>query len=132
ARRKGGLTPSPHALMHSPLSTQELAHLRAAAGPSPVRKMSSTPEITATGSASAMPAASVTGQTSTHLPQRTQASTIASTRLETAFSKAVCVMNASTLASLLRGKGRGARALLRPTNVLAGHTPQRRAVDLVR
>src|ERR1700730_19163051 len=117
--------------MHSPLSTQALAHLREAAGPSPVRNMSSTPVMTAVGSAAAMPAASVTGQTSTHLPQRTQASTMASTRPATAVSNGVCVMDASTLAPLLRGRAPRARALLRPTNVLSRHAQQRRAVDLV-
>src|SRR5438309_3549542 len=117
--------------MHSPLSTQALAHLRAAAGPSPVRNMSSTPVMTAVGSASAMPAASVTGQTSTHLPQRTQALIMASTRPATAVSNGVCVMDASTLAPLLRGRAPRARALLRPTNVLSRHAPQRGAVDLV-
>src|SRR5437588_704035 len=71
--------------MHSPLSTQALAHLRDASGPSPVRRMSRTPVMTATGSASTPPAP-VTGQTSTHLPQRVQASAIASTRDASAVS----------------------------------------------
>src|SRR4030081_3174452 len=79
ASRKRGLTSSSQALMHSPLSTQELAHLRAASGPSPVRTMSSTPVMTACGEA-VTPAASVIGHTSTHLPQRVQESTIWSTR----------------------------------------------------
>src|SRR5262245_55764088 len=117
--------------MHSPLSTQALAHCRDASGPSPVRRMSSTPVMTATGSAAAMPAASVTGQTSTHLPQRTQASTICSTRPASAFSKAFGVMDASILATLLRGGAPRARVLLRTTRALARHAPQRGAVDLV-
>src|ERR1043166_5456694 len=99
--------------MHSPLRTQELAHLRAAAGPLPVRKMSSTPVMTAIGSASATPAASVTGHASTHFPQRTQASTMASTRPASAVSNGVCVMalpgSETILASLLRGRAAGAR-----------------------
>src|SRR5712692_4712685 len=72
--------------MHSPLSTQALAHLREASGPSPVRRMSITPLMTATGSA-LTPPGPVTGQTSTHLPQRVQASAIASTRAASAVSK---------------------------------------------
>ena len=44
------------------------------------------PLITATGSA-LTPPGPVTGQTSTHLPQRVQASAIASTRAERAASK---------------------------------------------
>ena len=78
--------------MHSPLSTQALAHLRDASGPSPVRTMSMMPEITARGSA-VTPPGPVTGQTSTHLPQRVQASAIASTRSANAASK-VMVMAA--------------------------------------
>ena len=50
------------------------------------------PEITATGSAFTPPGP-VTGQTSTHLPQRVQASAIASTRAASAVSK-VAVMPA--------------------------------------
>src|SRR5918995_1448112 len=42
--------------MHSPESTQAFAHLRAASVPSPRRKMSSTPAITARGSALTPPA----------------------------------------------------------------------------
>jgi hypothetical protein len=62
--------------MHSPESTQELAHVREALGPSPVRTMSSTPATVARGSASAMPAAGVIGQASKHLPHLVQASSI--------------------------------------------------------
>src|SRR5881396_3606215 len=75
--------------MHSPESTQELAHLRAAAGPSPMRTMSRTPAIVPRGSASAMPAAAVIGQPSKHLPHLVQASSISSTRLARAVSN-VC------------------------------------------
>ena len=71
--------------MHSPVSTQALAHLREASGPSPVRRMSMTPAMTARGSASTPPGP-VTGQTSTHLPQRVQASAIAATRADSAVS----------------------------------------------
>src|SRR5205823_6111353 len=71
-----------------PDSTQELAHLREASGPSPLRTMSSTPAIAACGSASAIPAAAVIGQASKHLPQRVQASSISSTRARKALSKA--------------------------------------------
>src|SRR6266481_5450010 len=72
--------------MHSPVSTQALAHLRDASGPSPVFRMSMMPEMTATGSA-LTPPGPVTGQTSTHLPQRVQASAIAATRSVSAVSK---------------------------------------------
>src|SRR5438876_10833571 len=73
--------------MHSPESTQELAHLREASGPSPIRTMSRTPAIVACGSASAMPAAPVIGQASKHLPHLVQASSISSTREARAVSK---------------------------------------------
>src|SRR5258708_34865579 len=65
--------------MHSPLSTEALANLRAASVPSPCRKMSMTPSMTARGAA-CTPPGPVTGHASTHLPQRVQASSIASTR----------------------------------------------------
>src|SRR5262249_54681184 len=81
--------------MHSPLRTQAFAHLREASGPSPVRRMSMTPAITAEGAASTPPGP-VTGQTSTHLPQRVQASAIAATRAESAVSK-VSVMRPRTV-----------------------------------
>src|SRR5438128_6399549 len=71
--------------MHSPVSTQAFAHLRDASGPSPVRTISMIPSITARGSA-ATPPGPVTGQTSTHLPQRVQASVIAVTRAASAVS----------------------------------------------
>src|SRR5262249_37508229 len=71
--------------MHSPVSTQALAHLREASGPSPVRRMSMMPAMTARGSASTPPGP-VTGQTSTHLPQRVQASAMAATRADSAVS----------------------------------------------
>jgi hypothetical protein len=47
--------------------------------------MSMTPAMTARGSASTPPGP-VTGQTSTHLPQRVQASAIAATRADSAVS----------------------------------------------
>src|SRR6516162_2589061 len=71
--------------MHSPVSTQALAHLRAASGPSPLRRISMTPAMTARGAASTPPGP-VTGQTSTHLPQRVQVSAIAATRADNAVS----------------------------------------------
>src|SRR6266853_6130791 len=71
--------------MHSPERTQAFAHLRDASGPSPVRTMSMIPSITARGSA-VTPPAPVTGQTSTHLPQRVQASAIAEARAASAVS----------------------------------------------
>src|SRR5262245_40794038 len=73
--------------MHSPLSTQALAHLRDISGPSPVRTMSRTPAMVARGSAVATPAGSLMGQASKHLPQAVQASSIASTRAARAASK---------------------------------------------
>src|SRR5215467_13093309 len=74
--------------MHSPESTQALAHLREASGPSPLRTTSSTPAIAALGSASATPAAPVIGQASKHLPHLVQASSMVSTRAVRAVSKA--------------------------------------------
>src|SRR5215207_4880928 len=73
--------------MHSPLSTQEFAHLREVCGPSPLRRMSMTPATTARGSASAIPAAPVIGQASKHLPHWVQASAMLVTRAERADSK---------------------------------------------
>src|SRR5262245_56058143 len=75
--------------MHSPESTQELAHLRETSGPSPERTISSTPAIAACGSAPATPAAPVIGQASKHLPHLVQASSMASTRAVRAVSKAL-------------------------------------------
>src|SRR5215472_14565721 len=89
--------------MHSPLSTQAFAQLRDACGPSPVRRMSMIPLMTARGSPLTSPGP-VTGQTSTHLPQRVQASAMASTRAERAASK-VMVMR-----SLAHGYGYRAAA----------------------
>src|SRR5258705_6669544 len=71
--------------MHSPESTQAFAHLRAASLPSPSRRMSRTPAITARGSA-VTPPASVTGQASTHFPHCVQASTMSATRADNADS----------------------------------------------
>src|SRR5689334_1202688 len=78
--------------MHSPLSMQEEAHLREASGPSPERTRSITPEMTATGDASAMSAGPTLGQASTHLPHFTQASSMSPTRPFKAASKLRSVM----------------------------------------
>src|SRR5437667_10018647 len=72
--------------MHSPLSTHAFAQLRDACGPWPARRMSMIPAMTARGSPLTSPGP-VTGQTSTHLPQRVQASAIAATRPASAASK---------------------------------------------
>ena len=95
ASRKRGLTPSGQAAMQSPVSTQPLAQALAACGPSPKRTISSTPEITAFGVASPMPAGPVTGQISTHLPHWVQASSISAVRAAKAASKAVSAMASS-------------------------------------
>src|SRR3974390_471200 len=92
--------------MHSPLSTQAFAQLRDACGPSPVRRMSMIPLMTVRGSPLTSPGP-VTGQTSTHLPQRVQASAMASTRAERAVSK-VTVMR--SLAHGYRAAGGWAQA----------------------
>ena len=65
-------------------------------GPSPVRRMSMTPSMTSFGSA-LTPAGPVTGQTSTHLPQRVQASTIACVRAAMAVSNVVSLIDATVL-----------------------------------
>src|SRR5947209_18843349 len=62
--------------MHAPLSVQDDAHLREASGPAPVRTIPIMPVVTSRGFASAIPAGSMLGHASTHLPQRTQASSI--------------------------------------------------------
>src|SRR5947208_1391143 len=76
--------------MHSPVSTQAFAHLREASGPVPVLRISMMPLTTSTGSA-LTPPGPVTGQTSTHLPQRVQASAISSTRADRADSKVMVI-----------------------------------------
>src|SRR5690349_5239918 len=83
--------------MHSPESTQAFAHLREASGPSPVRRISRIPEITSRDSA-LTPPGSVTGHTSTHFPQRVQASTIVATRSASAASNvsAIALLNISS------------------------------------
>jgi hypothetical protein len=78
--------------MHSPLSRHELAHVRDASGPSPVRTMSITPLMTSAGAASPRPAGATLGHTSTHLPQRVQASSMSSMRADRAVSKLVAFM----------------------------------------
>jgi hypothetical protein len=78
--------------MHSPLAMQALAHFSDSAEPLPNRRMSSTPETTAFGSAPPSPAGSAIGQTSKHLPHLVQASSTSSTRLFRACSNpAVCM-----------------------------------------
>src|SRR2546428_1842763 len=72
--------------MHSPLSMQALAHLRATSGPSPRRTMSRTPATTACGSPAPTPAGAVIGQAEKHAPHLVQASSISSTRLVKAAS----------------------------------------------
>src|SRR3974390_1848350 len=84
--------------MHSPLSTQAFAQLRDACGPSPVRRMSMIPPMTARGSPLTSPGPG-TGQTSTHLPPRGPAAATAPPAAERAASK-VTVMR-----SLAHGYG---------------------------
>jgi hypothetical protein len=74
---------------------QEEAHLRDAAGPFPVRTMSSTPAMMSWGSSSTIPAGPTLGQTSTHLPHFVQVSSDATgqSRLEgeiISFSRRSC------------------------------------------
>src|SRR5437660_1644890 len=90
--------------MHSPLSTQALAHLRDKSGPSPVRTMSRMPAIVARGSAPATPAGSLMGQASKHLPHVVQASTIASTQAVRAVSKVLLIGDPTIGLTLLRQK----------------------------
>ena len=66
--------------MHSPLAMQALAHFCDSSGPLPSRRMSSTPEITALGSASPSPAGAAIGQASKQAPHLVQASSMSSTR----------------------------------------------------
>jgi hypothetical protein len=75
------------ALIHSPLSMQDAAHLRDASGPLPVRTISRMPSMMSSDFLSEMPAGLTLGQTSTHLPHRVQASSISSTRSPRAVSK---------------------------------------------
>src|SRR2546425_10681016 len=110
--------------MHSPLSTQAFAHLREASGPSPVRRMSMMPAMTARGSAFTPPGP-VTGQTSTHLPQRVQASAIAATRSERAVSNVTvmrtlrgCDLDAGLLAGIGHVADRGALHVALPAQVV--------------
>ena len=93
ASRKRGLTPSSHAAMQSPVSAQPLAQAFEAEGPSPARKISSTPPITLSGAALPTPAGVAIGQISTHFPQRVQASSISAVRAARAASKAVSVID---------------------------------------
>src|SRR4029077_13538686 len=101
ASRKRGLTPSPHAAMQSPVSAQPLAQARDAIGPSPVRTISSTPEITLSGVASPTPAGFAIGQTSTHLPQRVEGASISAVRGARAASKSGYVIVAGPVASMI-------------------------------
>src|SRR6185436_17047439 len=79
--------------MHSPLAMQALAHFSDSSLPLPKRKISSTPETTALGSAAPRPAGAAIGQTSKHLPHLVQASTMSSTRLVRASSNPACCMS---------------------------------------
>src|SRR5581483_11088645 len=78
--------------MQSPLNMQEAAHFRDACGPSPLRTRSITPAMTAMGEAAAMLAGATLGQTSTHLPHLTQASSMSPVRSFSAASKLGSVM----------------------------------------
>ncbi len=78
--------------MQSPVSTQPFAQACEAAGPSPMRTISSTPEMTLSGEAAPTPAGPVTGQISTHLPHLVQASSISAVRAARPISNAVSVM----------------------------------------
>ena len=75
--------------MQSPVSAQPFAQAIDACGPSPPRRMSSTPEITAFGVGVADAGRAVIGQISTHLPHFVQASSISLVRAVKAASKAV-------------------------------------------
>ncbi|HWE79546.1 MAG TPA: hypothetical protein VG270_13610 [Pseudolabrys sp.] len=59
-----------------------------------------TPPITGSAAASPTPAGPVTGQTSTHLPQRVQASIISPVRAASAVSNAVWDIGANFLSAL--------------------------------
>src|SRR5229473_2787588 len=72
--------------MQSPVSMQVDAQRRDACGPSPLRRISITPETTSCAGA-VTPAGALTGQTSTHFPQRVHASMISWTRPCNASSK---------------------------------------------
>jgi hypothetical protein len=80
--------------MQSPLSAQPFAQANDASGPSPKRRISSTPPITLAGLASPTPAGPVMGQISTHLPHCVQASTISAVRAFKASSKVASVIYA--------------------------------------
>ena len=104
ASRKRGLMPSGHAAMQSPVSAQPFAQAIDEGCPSPVRRKSITPEITAIGVASPTPAGPVTGQISTHLPQRVQASSISSVRAAKAISNSVSGIVSFLLRRILPGE----------------------------
>src|SRR5262249_25766095 len=72
--------------MQSPVSMHVDAQRRDASGPSPLRRISITPETTSCAGA-VTPAGVLTGQTSTHFPQRVHASMISATRPFSASSK---------------------------------------------
>src|SRR6185369_7512375 len=78
--------------MHSPLAMQALAHFSDSAEPLPKRRMSSTPDTTATGSASARPAAGAIGQALKQAPHLVQASSMSSMRPVRASSNPVFCM----------------------------------------
>ncbi len=79
--------------MHSPLAMQDLAHFSDSAEPLPKRRMSSTPETTALGSASPNPAGPAIGQAVKQAPHLVQASSMSSTRLVRASSNPAFCMS---------------------------------------
>src|SRR5215467_2642615 len=76
--------------MQSPVSMHVDAQRCDAAGPCPVRRISMTPDATSCAGA-VTPAGVLTGQTSTHFPQRVHASTISWTRPFSASSKKLVI-----------------------------------------
>src|SRR3954470_17650582 len=103
--------------MHSPESTQALAHRRDASGPPPIRTMSSTPAITSRGAVMSTLAGSVIGHASTHLPHLVHASAMASARWRSAVSKAALIVDpcliASAVGARLAGRWAGWQSLPR-------------------
>src|SRR5688572_3988656 len=95
--------------MHSPLAIQALAHFSDSAGPLPKRRMSSTPDTTAFGSASPSPAGAAIGQTSKQAPHLVQASSMSSTRAVRADSNPTFSMSLRIAQN--RGNGEALSAL---------------------
>src|SRR5262245_8989893 len=94
--------------MHSPLATQALAHFCETSGPLPSLRMSSTPDTTAFGSASAMPAPPVIGQAVKQAPHLVQASSMSSTRAVRASSNPAFCIDAEYLKSAPAARSLGA------------------------